>query len=47
LPASAFWAAGNGGNYVFVDRENDLLIVLRWTRDFNGVIDRVYAALQR
>jgi len=45
-PASAFWAAGNGGNYIFVDRQNDLLVVLRWTRDFNGVIDRIYAALR-
>ena len=46
-PPSAFWAAGNGGNYVFVDRENDLLIVLRWTRDFNGVIERVYGSLKK
>ena len=46
-PASAFWAAGNGGNYIFIDRENDLLVVLRWTRDFNGVIERVYAAMSR
>ena len=45
-PPSAFWAAGNGGNYIFVDRQHDLLIVLRWTRDFNGVIERIYAALQ-
>ncbi|HEY0672913.1 MAG TPA: serine hydrolase [Longimicrobiales bacterium] len=46
-PASAFWAAGNGGNYIFIDRENDLLIVLRWTRDFAGTIERIYAALAR
>jgi CubicO group peptidase (beta-lactamase class C family) len=45
-PASAFWAAGNGGNYIYVDRQNDLLVVLRWTRDFNGVIDRIYAAMR-
>jgi CubicO group peptidase (beta-lactamase class C family) len=45
-PASVFWAAGNGGNYVFIDRQNDLLIVLQWTRDFNGVIERVYTALR-
>jgi CubicO group peptidase (beta-lactamase class C family) len=45
-PASVFWAAGNGGNYVFIDRHNDLLIVLQWTRDFNGVIERVYTALR-
>ena len=45
-PPSAFWAAGNGGNYIFVDTQHDLLIVLRWTRDFNGVIERIYAALR-
>ncbi|HEY0303965.1 MAG TPA: serine hydrolase, partial [Longimicrobiales bacterium] len=28
-PASAYWAAGNGGNYIFIDRQNDLLVVLR------------------
>ncbi len=44
-PASAFWAAGNGGNYIFIDRENDLLVVLRWTANFNEVIDRIYQAL--
>jgi CubicO group peptidase (beta-lactamase class C family) len=46
-PATAYWAAGNGGNYIFIDRQADLLIVLRWTRDFNGVIERIYAALDR
>ncbi len=45
-PASAFWAAGNGGNYVFIDRQHDLLVVLRWTRDFDGVIERVYASVR-
>jgi CubicO group peptidase (beta-lactamase class C family) len=44
-PGSAFWAAGNGGNYVFIDRENDLLIVLQWTRDYQQVIEQVYGAL--
>jgi CubicO group peptidase (beta-lactamase class C family) len=28
-PASAFWALGFGGNFVYVDREHDLVIVLR------------------
>jgi CubicO group peptidase (beta-lactamase class C family) len=46
-PTSAYWAAGNGGNYIFIDRENDLLVVLRWTRDFTGVIERIYTALNR
>jgi CubicO group peptidase (beta-lactamase class C family) len=32
-PASAFWADGFGGNDVYVDREHDLVIVLRWVPD--------------
>jgi CubicO group peptidase (beta-lactamase class C family) len=45
-PASAFWAAGNGGNNIYIDRENDLVIVTRWTRDFNGIVARVIASIQ-
>ena len=45
-PESCFYAAGFGGNYIFVDRENDLLIVLRWTPDLAGVVRHVYAALE-
>ena len=44
-PASAFFAAGFGGNYIYVDRENDLLIVLRWTPNMPGVVERVIEAL--
>ena len=35
-PATAVWALGFGGNYVYVDRENDLVVVLRWIPDGNG-----------
>ena len=35
-PASAFWALGFGGNYVYVDREHDLVVVLRWVPDGHG-----------
>ncbi|MBA2237696.1 MAG: serine hydrolase, partial [Lysobacter sp.] len=45
-PESAFWAAGFGGNYVYVDREHDLVIVLRWTPDLKGVVTRTLAALE-
>ncbi|MDQ3205782.1 MAG: serine hydrolase [Pseudomonadota bacterium] len=45
-PESAFWAAGFGGNYVYVDREHDLVIVLRWTPDLAGVVTRTLAALE-
>ena len=30
VPESIFYAAGFGGNYIIVDRENDLVVVTRW-----------------
>jgi CubicO group peptidase (beta-lactamase class C family) len=45
-PESAFYAAGGGGNYVWVDRENDLVVVTRWIPDLSGIIDRVMAAFE-
>jgi CubicO group peptidase (beta-lactamase class C family) len=45
-PESAFWASGFGGNYIYVDRENDLVVVLRWTPDLQGVVTRVIDALE-
>lgn len=45
-PESACWAAGFGGNYIYVDRENDLVIVLRWVPDYAGAIGRVLGALR-
>lgn len=45
-PESAFWAAGFGGHYVYVDREHDLVVVLRWTPDLQGVVTRVLDALE-
>ena len=29
----AVWFAGNGGNFVYVDRAHDLVAVLRWVRN--------------
>lgn len=46
-PEEAFWAAGFGGNHVYVDRAHDLVIVTRWTPDLAGVVTRVLAALER
>ncbi len=45
-PSSAFWAAGFGGNYIYIDQENDLLVVLRWTPDLAGVIGKVVDAIE-
>jgi hypothetical protein len=44
-PASAFWAAGFGGNYIYVDQENDLLIVLRWIPALEQVVEAIMAAI--
>jgi CubicO group peptidase (beta-lactamase class C family) len=44
-PESAFWAAGFGGNYIYLDQENDLLIVLRWIPALPEVVTAVLAAI--
>jgi hypothetical protein len=44
-PETCFYAAGGGGNYVWVDPEHDLVVVIRWVPDLNGVIQRVLAAI--
>ncbi len=48
-PASAVTFNGNGQNIVYVDRENDLLMVVRWidsTASLNEFIGRVIAAVR-
>ena len=45
-PASAFTHIGNGTNMIYVDRENDLIIVSRWIENaaMDGLVDRVLKA---
>jgi CubicO group peptidase (beta-lactamase class C family) len=43
-PESAFWASGFGGNYIYVDQDNDLLIVLRWIPALDEVVPAFMAA---
>ena len=47
-PASAFYHLGNGTNMVYVDRENDLVIVARWITNssMNEFVGKVLAAKQ-
>jgi CubicO group peptidase (beta-lactamase class C family) len=47
-PASAFWALGFGGNHLYIDREHDLVIVLRWVPGDHGeaVISAIIGALR-
>ncbi|MFO7763165.1 MAG: serine hydrolase [Wenzhouxiangellaceae bacterium] len=44
-PESAYWAAGFGGNYVYVDECNDLVVVLRWVPELADVIEKVLEAM--
>ena len=44
-PESAYWAAGSGGNYIYIDECNDLVIVIRWIPDLEGVVEQVLQAL--
>ena len=44
-PESAFWAAGFGGNYIYIDQEHDLLLVLRWVPALPEVVSAVMDAL--
>jgi CubicO group peptidase (beta-lactamase class C family) len=40
-PATAFWHLGNGNNVIYVDRENDIVIVARWMnnlRTLDGIV---------
>ncbi len=45
-PENAYWAAGFGGNYIYIDETNDVLVVLRWIPDLAGVVERVLGALE-
>jgi hypothetical protein len=46
-PASAFAHLGNGTNMIYVDPENDLVLVARWIERVacDGLIQRVLASL--
>lgn len=43
-PENAYFAAGFGGNYIYVDECNDLVVVLRWIPEMEAVIERILAA---
>ncbi len=48
-PESVFYAAGFGGNYIYVDSENDLVIAVRWvgnTGNLDGIVQRVLVSLE-
>ncbi|TAF96112.1 MAG: hypothetical protein EAZ32_10505 [Cytophagia bacterium] len=45
-PASAFYHVGNGSNIVYVDAENELVVVVRWIGNdaLDGIVKRVLEA---
>jgi CubicO group peptidase (beta-lactamase class C family) len=49
VPDSVYYAAGFGGNFIVVDEENDLLMVLRWLDPpkLGEMVSRVVAALEK
>ncbi len=48
-PASAFVHLGNGTNIIYVDAENDLVIVARWIENskIDEFLQKVYASLRK
>jgi CubicO group peptidase (beta-lactamase class C family) len=48
-PESSFFHLGNGTNMVYVDPENDLVIVARWIKNEakDGLVQRVLEALKK
>jgi hypothetical protein len=46
-PASAVRFVGNGNNVIYIDWENDLVIVTRWARDVNEIVGRTIASLAK
>ncbi len=46
-PSNAFYASGAGGNHIWIDQENDLLIVLRWIPDLSSAVGAITAAIAR
>jgi predicted chitinase len=47
-PATAFFHLGAGTNMVYVDQENDVVVVARWINGsaMDGVIQRVLEAME-
>lgn len=48
-PTSAFAHVGNGANIIYVDPENDLVIVLRWIENnrIDAFLQKIYASLKQ
>ncbi len=47
VPESVYFASGFGGNYIVVLDEYDLVVVVRWCGDLDGVVQRVLASAKK
>jgi CubicO group peptidase (beta-lactamase class C family) len=47
-PRSAVTFQGNGANIIYIDRDNDLVVVVRWlSGSLDGFFSRVLAAIEK
>jgi hypothetical protein len=48
-PATAYAHIGNGTNAIYVDKENDLVVVIRWIEDkqIDGFLKLLLSALPK
>jgi CubicO group peptidase (beta-lactamase class C family) len=46
VPESVYFAAGFGGNYIVVIDDYDLVVVVRWCGDLDGVVQRIIASVR-
>ena len=49
-PESVYYAAGFGGNYIVVDNEHDLVVVVRWvgsTQTLDGIMKLILASMDK
>jgi CubicO group peptidase (beta-lactamase class C family) len=48
VPSGVFYALGYGGNYIIVDRDNDMVIVIRWVNDkVEDVLNLIYRSMMK
>lgn len=45
-PENIFYASGFGGNTIYIDPDNDLVVILRWVPRANGAIERILASIE-
>jgi CubicO group peptidase (beta-lactamase class C family) len=44
-PASSFAAIGNGGNTIWIDPDDDIVLVWHWGSEMDGMVERIVGAV--